>query len=543
MNENSDASNEHTIPSINTLAVPAQSRCHWLKRFLACNPFYLVSAVLLLYGFYLVSSDPSFLRREIWQLFFNFTALQFYEILLVITALFLARRQIWYDSTLLVGLENLLVLVPFILISQAALIELHWVWRMCLVAGFAGIARAGAFKRFFAELNFPTWLAIIGASVLAVNALLPVTYRLLHEYKVGKLPTTGSAYMTNEFAWLLLLPALCALANLVPAKSRNGELLPQKFWLPPGLFLLWIVGTVVHLYCLGYVYDFALRRELVAPTIWVLLWTLSHRAKEFVREVPPVWERTTLVLPLLASFLGISQPGNEVCWSLTVLNVAIYGGISVARRDRFAQQLLLISGLALIASLPEDWYRLILPEFTRQKCIGSSAVIYFVFRAAVSRNPKLGLLGALLVAFGVTVLWGTSAALHWGIQSGMAFLLVHSLRWAEIQHEGTGAVRLLAGVGWVAHTFWWMHDGGTAWMTCTVAGAVLAFYLLACWFGRKWGSLPVPISAICVMLSWPSDSAAGAIHSTPVGLLAVIISFLLFAVGTGAALTKPRWLH
>jgi hypothetical protein len=125
---------------------------------LGFNPFYLVSAALLLYGFYLISVDPKFLQGEISQLGFNFTALQFYQVLLVITALFLVRRNIWYDSTLLVGLENLLVLVPFILISQAALIEIHWVWGMCLLAGLAALARCGALKRFFAELNFPTRL-------------------------------------------------------------------------------------------------------------------------------------------------------------------------------------------------------------------------------------------------------------------------------------------------------------------------------------------------------------------------------------------------
>jgi hypothetical protein len=36
-----------------------------------------------------------------------------------------ARRSLWYDSTLLVGLENLLVFLPFILISLAALIDWH----------------------------------------------------------------------------------------------------------------------------------------------------------------------------------------------------------------------------------------------------------------------------------------------------------------------------------------------------------------------------------------------------------------------------------
>ena len=44
---------------------------YWLKKLLACNPFYLVSAALLLYGFYRVSIDPNFLHGEIAQLFFN----------------------------------------------------------------------------------------------------------------------------------------------------------------------------------------------------------------------------------------------------------------------------------------------------------------------------------------------------------------------------------------------------------------------------------------------------------------------------------------
>src|SRR5262245_22974788 len=77
----------------------------WLKHLLACNPFYLVSAGLLLFGLYRVSIDPHFLHGEIPQLVFNFTSLQLYELLLVGTAIVLARRCIWYDSKLLVVLE------------------------------------------------------------------------------------------------------------------------------------------------------------------------------------------------------------------------------------------------------------------------------------------------------------------------------------------------------------------------------------------------------------------------------------------------------
>jgi hypothetical protein len=544
MSEYSDVANDPIpISSASSHELPAPAQSHWIKRALACNPFYLVSAALLLYGFYLISVDPNFLQQEISQLLFNFTALQFYELLLVITTVLLVRRQIWYDSTLLVGLENLLVLVPFILISQAALIEIQWVWGMCLLAGLAALVRSDTLKRFFAELNFPTRLTQIGILVLLVNVLLPVVYRILHEYKVGKLPTTGAAYFTNEFAWLLLLPAFFILGNFVPAKPGKSCLLPQRFWIPAALFCCWMLGTVVHLYCLGYVYDFFLRPELVAPAIWAILWTLLFRVKDFVPEIKSLQERALLLLPLVATLVGVSQPDNEVFVSLTILNVAIYAGMWITREDRFARHLLLISGLALIAGLPEDWGRSVLPEFTSSKAIGVSAALYFVLRAALSRNPKLGLIGALVSGVMVMCTLDTSAAPHWGTQIGLAFLLVHSLRWSDNQHEGTGAVRLLASIGWVAHTFWWMHDGGAAWMTCTVAGPVLAMYLVAHWLLGKWGSPMIPMSAGIIMLSWPGDSAVGALHSTPVGLLAVLGSFVLFAAGTLAALTKRRWLH
>src|SRR5438128_1902426 len=36
----------------------------WLKRLLICNPFYLLSAALLLFGLYRVSVDPNFLPAE-----------------------------------------------------------------------------------------------------------------------------------------------------------------------------------------------------------------------------------------------------------------------------------------------------------------------------------------------------------------------------------------------------------------------------------------------------------------------------------------------
>ena len=171
-------------------AAPRNRRVvHWLKRLLASNPFYLVSAALLLFGMYRVSMDPSFLRTETAQLVFNFSSLQSYELLLVFTAVFLARRCIWYDATLLVILENLFVLVPFILVSQAALIELRTVWVLCAAAAVIVLGRCAAARRPLYERAFSPGLLAGGLVVLAVNAALPILYRTFHETKFGtKLP-------------------------------------------------------------------------------------------------------------------------------------------------------------------------------------------------------------------------------------------------------------------------------------------------------------------------------------------------------------------
>ena len=61
-NLNSDPAKNENIRA-DEVQPPVRSVSYWLKRFLACNPFYLVSAALLLFGFYRISVDPGFLSR------------------------------------------------------------------------------------------------------------------------------------------------------------------------------------------------------------------------------------------------------------------------------------------------------------------------------------------------------------------------------------------------------------------------------------------------------------------------------------------------
>jgi hypothetical protein len=157
-----------------------------------------------------------------------------------------------------------------------------------------------------------------------------------------------------------------------------------------------------------------------------------------------------------------------------------------------------------------------------------------------SRNPKLGILGALAVA-GVAATADNPDAGHWCLQAGLCFLLLHSLRWRDLEHTGATTLRFIVSAVWIAHSFVWMHFGGTAWMTVSTGAFVIAIFLVAKFIEGNWASMVVPIAAAVVLLSGPGNYLVSKLQSIPMGPAAVIGSFLLFGVGTVVALTRHRW--
>jgi hypothetical protein len=516
---------------------------HWAKRFLACNPFYLVSAALLLYGFYRISVDPGFLRTEIAQLAFDLGSLQIYELLLVITAIWLVRRAAWYDATLLVWLENAFVLVPFILISQAGLIDQKQVWFLCFAAAGLVLARFHSLRRLIAPLNFPARSVWMGLAVLAANIALPIVYRILHESKVGTKLALGPAFLVNEYTWILLLPALCALVNFLPTRRQNGDLLLQRRWLPSALFLLWIGATGVHLFCLGYVYDFDLRPELVTPAIWVLLWTLRRRATEWVPERDQVGQQLMLVAPFLVTFLSANQPSKEVFLLLTVWNAILYGILYWRRREKLVLHLLLLTVVAVIGGLPQDWLDRMPLAVTREKCIGAATMLYCLLVALRSRDPRWGLAGAGAASLLLLACLRGPQAPPGAAQAGLVFLLLHSLRWEDGEHRGARALRWLAALAWIGHAFAWRRFGGAPWIVVASGSLSLATCLVMRFLAGHWGSRVIPIAALLVLFSGPAEAGTTHLQSLrlPGGLIAVVGSFVMFAGGTVIALTRNRW--
>jgi hypothetical protein len=524
-------------------ALPARPLSYWLKRLFVCNPFFLASAALLLYGMYRVSMDPTFLATEIGQLTFNFTSLQLYELLLAGTVMLLAARRIWYDATMLVVLENLLVLVPFILVSHAALIEPRTVWTLCLLAALLVVGRTFWLRRRAGELMPPMRALICGAAVLALNTALPIVYRHFHETKFGTKLAAGAAYEFNEFSWFWLLPALAALANLLPRPGGDRSGAVVRRWFPLVLFLFWLGGTGVHLFSLGYVYDFDLRPEQLAPVLWVLAWTLSLRVTDFVATPAPALRTALLFGPLLATLIPMQATGSRVFFILSTFNVVGYALVLWTQRNhRLALHLTLVSFAAAFAALPREVLTPLLADFDRVNFIGAAALVYLMICAVLSRNPKLAILGGIAAALAGGLLRGAQGdTLHWAAQAGFAYFLLHSLRWHDDEHQGAAGVRTFIAAVWLVQSFLWVREEATFWHPLAPAGVVLLAWWLRGFIFQNWSAALVPVAAGLVAVCSPVNFTCGQLHTAPVGVLAIVGSFVLFAVGTAVALTRHRW--
>lgn len=538
--------NDETVP-VATPEVPiipaakSQPLSHWLKRLLVCNPFFLASAGLLLYGMYRISGDAHFLTTETRQLTFNFTSLQCYEALLVLTAIVLAHRRIWYDASLLTILENLFLLVPFILISQAALIERSVVGTLCGLALALAALRMETVRRQMRALWPASGFFVSGGVVILVNSLAPIIYRHFHENKFGTKLAAGEAWTTHQIIWLLILPALAALANLLPPPPPASLRLNHRRWFPHALFGCWLLGTAVHFYCLGYVYDFDLSRHLVVPALWVLAWTCVRKLPDFANS--PMLRAGAMTLPLPLALAAVDASGSHVFAGLTLLNLAGYIRLAFRKPgNRLALHLAMLSAAALVAGAPVEW---LLPRFTgfdRVQLILMAAAAYATLACGISRNPKAGLLGAIVIMLGSAA--GLEHIHHgawWAGQLSFVYFLLHSLRWHDPDHTGAAGVRLSIAGLWALHTFGWAQAGAGVVANAALPALVLAVCCYRRWRLGQWPPLVLPASAATALAATPVNWVINKLQTAPIGVLAMAASFAMLGIGAAVAITKPRW--
>ena len=514
---------------------PGASRWHRLVR---CNPFYLFSALLLIYGIYRASIDPHFLRSEILQLVFNYCSLEIYGLMLVSTAIWLARKQIWYDSTLLVFLENIFVLIPFMLVSHAVFLGPAFAWTICLAGSLLAAGKFGAFKRYFHALNLPGVLLMIGAVILVVNVGIPLLFR-------KGLNTDNELWTYRSlYCWYLVIPLLVLLGNVVPSPHVDSSEPHRQRWIPLASFLLWIGGTATHLYTIGYVDQQKFGVGHISVIAWALSWLFLSKADHFIPLLRSAHKVILLLLPPTVTLLSLRTGKPVIFILLNLLNALVFAAI--VWRNRELKLAAVLGGVSIVMAfvgVPEEAGSAVIKDYNKPitlLALSAAAGLYYSIR---TRTAKGGLIGSLCVAL---IAGGICEKLHLSghiiLQTMTVFYLLHSLRWHSNQEPGARFTLVCATLLWVGDSFSFGQTGMAGfWAPVMLA---LMFVLIVVLVKHFTGKIPALIlsGAVGVLIITPLYHAIHSLTSAPPGLLAVIGSFALFGAGTGLALWKRKTL-
>ena len=533
-------SDANQLPPPPPIAVPLAAHTgatfdwrHWARRLLVCNPFFLCSAALLLFGVNRLSIDPNFLCEEKANLLFNYGALQFYEFLVVGTAIILARRKIWYDSALLVVVEHGLLLVPFMLLSQGALLNP----RLGMILAFGAVAfaafRAFAIRRGYPQFNLPLRALALGAALVVVNAALPMIFPSAVE------KDTDNWAMPNLLLWYLVLPILTGGANLLPRPKRYGGLNPERHWLPLFTYTLWVVATGAHLWCLGYICKIEFQIHYLGPTAMVAAWTMLRRIGDCVPAPGTRWEMALLCLTFIAPFVAFGNPALfEV---LVLVNAALYALLfrkqSGASRT-LLRELMFASSALLVLGVPEEFGRIALPNFVRAHAVILAIAFTICISALRWFRVRLGLAAAAAAAVIVVLFW-PGAPIDLYLQTALLFLLAHSLAWKN-NGPAVTLLRAFAGTLWIADAAVWIHQAPlrTDLFITSVALALLLTWFVMWWITSRRRDWIIAASASAVTLCAPFDWL---VHQGSQGLIALAASLALFGVGFTVAWTRHLW--
>jgi hypothetical protein len=314
------------------------------------------------------------------------------------------------------------------------------------------------------------------------------------------------------------------------------------------LLALWAAGSATHVYCLSYVYNFDLEYVFILPVLWVAVWTAYLRHGDFITNPARLLANVLLMPPLAVALLALPRADHTAFFVITLLNLAAYLALFLKdRSNRTAFHLLLLSGATLFAGLVkpiESAPSVGINLDSSGKWLLICAVAYGLYWLIRSRNPKAGVWGAVIVAIAMFNLAPEGRlGFELGGQCAMLFLLLHSLCWVDAEHRGAGAARVLAGVIWFLHSLIIVLGQlpHAAYLVYGAGGLLLAAAILIKIFYGNWRPVVAPIAALLVLLITPGEYAAVKLQATPAGYLAITGSFLLFGLGTIAALTKPRW--
>jgi hypothetical protein len=265
------------------------------------------------------------------------------------------------------------------------------------------------------------------------------------------------------------------------------------------------------------------------------------RSRDIAQQSTGFWRTGVLVLPAVTTLIAAPQLGKGVFLVLSLVDVGIYFALFVLSRRVVLLHLTLGSLVALLAGLPDTMLPGRVPQLVDGHLWLAAGFGYALVWIGFTRSPKLALMGALVASLSIGNLLDRPDAAHWAFQAGLVYLLLHSLRWNDSPETGEAAVRRLVAAAWIVHSIAWTYFYAAGWKPLLLSTVVLVTCLAFRWVHGTWKPAVISVAASLVCLIVLVHSAASQIGAAPSGLVAVVGSFLLFALGTAVALTKRHW--
>lgn len=251
---------------------------NFLSKFIVtCNPWFLSSAVMLLYGIYQVRVDKIFLDSEELEVLFSFFTLQIYEAMAIFSAWFFLKRKLSYDAVFLIVVVGILSLIPFLNLSQALHLENDYGSSIALSTSLLAFVKFIFIKRSMTKVNLP-WLMLIPYTVvLAVNTWIPNHFKDLNVDG-----NVGSKELMLSIIYYVL-PTLGVMFFLIFRRLKDSNPVYSRKWIAIILSQIWFIVTVLNLVSMQYVYSIALEKEtvLVGMLILAYLWGFEYQRDHF----------------------------------------------------------------------------------------------------------------------------------------------------------------------------------------------------------------------------------------------------------------------
>jgi hypothetical protein len=486
-----------------------------------CNPLLLLSPLCLLYGIYRAVVAPNLFPTDTGNTVFNFLALATYVLMVCVTSTLLARKRIVPDTVMLLLVNALLFVAPFILIAHGVFLEGH----VAIALGALGIAMAkGQLEIFRRRLpdSFVTPQLMIGAAlILATNFAAPLVFRHGLENATNDNEVWGR---TSAYAWHLILPLLVAWLNVIPLR-RNSDQVWSRPWFAPLLYLLWLAGTSIQLWTVAYVDDRHLYPYQFAVAVWVLTWTAFNRGRIFeavwatrLEKFGPV---LAILIPGIAALNGLDL---QIASALYLLNLPL---LVLARTKVPAIAFAGVSLVGMLCCMPLNWITELSPLLNRGEFIALVLGAVTLGGVGMIRDARAGFLAALGVGL---FAHACDLSITLALNAAILFLYIHQLRWKTISRD-EHVLLALAGFIWIAHTIGLELRGSTdIRVACLVATIVVTICLRNAALGLP-TSLAPAICSIIVLCVHPLHWSTNTVTTAPSGALAIFIGFALLAIG------------